>query len=186
MYGTIQNSATGAMRNEVSGAAAASKVIARPKTRPCFSNGTTRWITVCSAASIAGISSMNTQMPAMNSHAQSRSASTEPTMPSTPTATSMVRTGFDPSPNRATSAPPAMKPVPAMPNTMPHISTENRVRPYGSSSAMCTPLTRLLNIEKRMRPKSPGTARIAAMPPRKSTAPLPGSGTVSASSMRSR
>lgn len=41
MYGTSQNSAIGAMRNEVIGAAAASKVMAMPNTRPCFSNGTT-------------------------------------------------------------------------------------------------------------------------------------------------
>ena len=59
----IHSSAIGAISSAVTGAAAASKVIAKPNTRPCFSKGTTRWMTVCSAASAAGISAMNSQTP---------------------------------------------------------------------------------------------------------------------------
>ena len=59
----IRNSASGAIMNAVIGAAAASSVMANPKTLPWVSNGTTRWITVCSAASTAGIRIMNNQMP---------------------------------------------------------------------------------------------------------------------------
>ena len=58
MYGMIRNSASGAMRNAVIGAAAASIAAATPNTRPCRANGTTFWITVCSAASTGGTSIM--------------------------------------------------------------------------------------------------------------------------------
>ena len=54
----IQNCAIGAMRNEVMGAAETSSAVAAPNTRPCFSNGTTFWMTVCSADSTTGMSIM--------------------------------------------------------------------------------------------------------------------------------
>ena len=57
-YGMIQNCAIGAMRNEVMGAAETSSAVAAPNTRPCFSNGTTFWMTVCSADSTTGMSIM--------------------------------------------------------------------------------------------------------------------------------
>jgi hypothetical protein len=56
--GMIQNSAIGAIRNAVIGAAADSNAIANPNTRPCLLSGTTRWMIVCSAASAAGIKHM--------------------------------------------------------------------------------------------------------------------------------
>ena len=58
MYGMIQNSAIGAMRNAVIGAAADSNACAKPNTRPWSRNGTTFWMTVCSDASTAGMSIM--------------------------------------------------------------------------------------------------------------------------------
>ena len=50
-------------------------------------------------------------MPAMYSHAHSRSVNTAPRTPITITAMSMVRSGLDPSPNLPISAPPTMNPV---------------------------------------------------------------------------
>ncbi len=64
MYGMITNSAIGAIRNAVMGAAAASNADANPNTRPCVRNGTTFWMTVCSEASTAGMMVMYSQMPA--------------------------------------------------------------------------------------------------------------------------
>ena len=58
MYGMIRNCAIGAMRNAVIGAAADSNAAANPNTRPWVVNGTTFWMTVCSAASMAGMSVM--------------------------------------------------------------------------------------------------------------------------------
>ena len=58
MYGISANSAIGAIRNALIGAAADSSAAAKPKTRPWVSNGTTFCTTVCSAASTAGISVM--------------------------------------------------------------------------------------------------------------------------------
>ena len=54
----IRNCAIGAMRKAVIGAAADSNAAANPNTRPWVVNGTTFWMTVCSAASTAGMSVM--------------------------------------------------------------------------------------------------------------------------------
>ena len=45
---------------------------------------------------------------------------------------------------------------------MPHTSTDTRVRPYGSSSAMNTPPRRLLRVANSTSPTRPGTAMTAA------------------------
>jgi hypothetical protein len=58
MNGMMRNCAIGAIRNAVIGAAADSNAAAKPNTRPCVENGTTFWMTVCSAASTAGMSTM--------------------------------------------------------------------------------------------------------------------------------
>ena len=63
MYGISQNCAIGPMMKAEIGAAADSTLAANPKTRPCFSNGTTRWMIVCSDASAIGMSHMKTRMP---------------------------------------------------------------------------------------------------------------------------
>ena len=60
MYGMIRNSAIGAMRNDVMGAAADSTAAANPNTRPWRRKGTTFWMTVCSEASTAGMIAIDT------------------------------------------------------------------------------------------------------------------------------
>ena len=61
------------MRNAVSGAAAFSTSCAKPNTRPCRSNGIARCSTVCSAASITGISASHTIIPIVSSTIEERS-----------------------------------------------------------------------------------------------------------------
>ena len=129
MYGMIRNCAIGAMRNAVIGAAADSNAAANPKTRPWVVNGTTFWMTVCSAASTAGISVMYSRMPPAYSHQNSRIVKSAPSSPITMTSISIVRIGLRPSPNFAISRPPMMKPDDVTPSTMPQISTGNSSSP---------------------------------------------------------
>ena len=125
----IQNSASGATTKAVTGAAEDSKAMANPNTRPCRARGTTRWMTVCSAASTAGNSAMYSQVPAMYSHPHSRIVNKAPSRPSTITTSSMVRRGLLPSPTLPITAPPTMNPVDARAKRPPHISTENSSSP---------------------------------------------------------
>ena len=76
-------------------------------------------------------------------------------------ASSNVRTGFVPRPRRATAIPPTMNPRLVNAIRMPHASTDIRVSPYGSISAMKTPPRKLLNVENRRSASSPGTRRTA-------------------------
>ena len=129
MYGMSQNCASGPMRNAETGDAADSTLAANPNTRPCVSYGTTRCTMVCSAASAAGMSAMNTRMPRAYSHHHSRMANPKPSTATPRFTSSRVRTGLEPRPNLATAAPPMMNPTLVTPSTIPHASTENRVRP---------------------------------------------------------
>src|SRR6478735_3022481 len=167
MYGMSQNCAMGPMRKAETGAAADSTLAAKPNTRPCFSKGTTRCTIVCSEASAIGMRAMKIRMPSPYSHHHSRIAKVMPSSAMPMLTSSIVRTGFLPRPNFATSAPPMMNPKLVTPRTIHHISTEKSVSPYGSMRAMKTPPTRLLNVEKRMRASSPGTAMTAGITPLK-------------------
>ena len=98
--------------------------------------------------------------------------------------TSSVRSGFAPSPRRATMRPPTMNPVLSSPNSSPHTSTETSESPYASSRAMNTPPRKLLIVEKAIRPNRPGMAATTAIVPRRSSrcAPEPSSAAAGRSS----
>ncbi|WP_297008888.1 hypothetical protein, partial [uncultured Corynebacterium sp.] len=118
-YGITHSSASGATSRPVTGAVAASKVFAKPKTHPCFRYGTTCWITVCSAASTAGIRVITSHAPRRKSQPASRMVNRAPTTPTAAAHSNMVRTGLRPSPLTATSPPPTKSPVAATAKPMP-------------------------------------------------------------------
>ena len=119
----------GATRNAVSGDAACSTLCAKPKTRPCRSNGTTRCSTVCSAASAKGISSMKTIIATASSRIDERSGNSAVAVQVTTLTSRIVRTGLLPRPTRATSRPPTMTPVLSTPHSRPHACTDTSDSP---------------------------------------------------------
>ena len=129
MNGITMNCAIGPIRNAVSGEAACSTLWAKPKTRPCRSNGTTFCSTVCSAASANGISSMNTAMPAASSTIELRIGNSAVTVHSTRLTSSSVRTGLLPRPTRATTRPPTITNALSTPQSRPQTWTDTSDRP---------------------------------------------------------
>ena len=184
MNGMATNCAIGLIRNAVAGEADCSTLCAKPKTRPCRSYGTTRCSTVCSAASMYGITHIHTNRPAVSSTIDERSVKTAVIPQISALASSSVRSGWLPSPRRAITSPPTMKPVLRKPHSRPHASTDTSDSPYASISAMITPPSTLLIAAKTMRASSPGTARTTANVPRTSTRwrPVPSSSPAAAAS----
>ena len=129
MNGMTIVSAMGPMRKAVTGAAAFSSSCANPKTRPWRSKAIDRWSTVCSAASMTGTSPSHTTMPMTSGTIEERRANTEQTVQFTRLPSRMTRNGREPSPNRATTRPPAMNERLIPPHRKPHVSTETRFSP---------------------------------------------------------
>ena len=129
MNGMATNWATGLIRNAVSGDAAISTLCANPNTRPWRSKGTTFCSTVCSAASANGTRHNQTNMPTASSRIHERSVNTLDTAHITTLTASNVRSGFAPSPRRATIRPPTMNPALSTPNSRPHTSTDTSESP---------------------------------------------------------
>ena len=136
---------------------------------PDARTGSTDCSTVCSAASMAGINDSHTIIPTVTSTIDDRSPNTEHTAQLARLPASTIRTGFGPSPRRATNSPPAMNARLMTPHSSPHVSTETSSSPYASISAMNTPASRLLNAASRISIISPGTARMASSAPRTSS-----------------
>ena len=99
MNGMNTRSAIGPMKIAVSGAAAFSTSWAKPNTRPWRSNGIDRCSTVCSAASITGISSSQTNMPMVSSTIDERSVNMEHTIQLTRLPASTMRSRARPEPD---------------------------------------------------------------------------------------
>ena len=124
MNGMATNWANGPISSAVTGDAAVSTVWANPKTRPCCSNGTTCWSTVCSAASIAGMSDIHTSIPTNSSGMLDCRVKTVQTVQFTRLQIRMTRIGREPRPFLDTYNPPPIMPKLTTPKSTPHASTD--------------------------------------------------------------
>ena len=129
MRGIITSWAKGPTAMAVTGDAAFSTSWANPNTRPWRSKGMTRWSTVCSAASIIGMSASQTAMPTASSTIEERIVNTEHTAQQMRLPRRISRSGDRPRPLRATTRPPAIMTKLRPPHRKPQASTLTSSRP---------------------------------------------------------
>ena len=129
IQGMRNSSANGPMRNAVMGEAVCSMLWASQKTRPCLSNGTTFWSTVCSHASAMGPMIIHMSMPIAVMTIYGILVKKIHIVHAIIFMRRSVRTGFFPRPSRAVIYPPMMNPILDHARRIPHVSTETSESP---------------------------------------------------------